>query len=113
MTVEQAPNSTAALLGGLVGILTPFARQLAYGKTKAGDIALQEERNRFNTLNGSGANDPQLAREQAPRGILDSLFGSPLQRTGAPAAAAGGVSTLGLVILASLALGAYWIFKRI
>ena len=37
---------------------TPFVRSFAYGKEKASEMELAEERMRYNALNGSGANDP-------------------------------------------------------
>lgn len=113
MTIEQAPNTTAALIGSLIGVVTPFARQLAYGRTRAGDIALQEERNRFNTLNGSGANNPALAQQQAPHGILDQLFGSPLQRTSGDTSTAGGLTLGRIAVLGALAFGAFYVLKKI
>ena len=102
-------DPTASLLSSLVNLATPFAQQFAYGKDQAGELALQQERNKYNALNGSGPNQPISARA-TPNGSLDMLFGSATDR----ATRATGLTGIGLfLIVAVLGAGGYFLLKKL
>lgn len=58
---DSALDSFSAILNAARPIVTPFEEQFVYGKDRAGELALQRERNSWNGLNGSGATDPKLS----------------------------------------------------
>lgn len=76
----MADTNSGSALDSLLSIgqrfATPFVRSFAYGKDRASEMELQDERNDYNALNGSGATDP-FGASNRPKSDAQRNFDQP------------------------------------
>lgn len=89
---------------------TPWITAQLGVATDNSDAALQASRNQIGALNGSGPDNPQMAK-QSPKGLLGVILGEKLNDDGSTSYSQGNMFAVGAAVLA-LIVGAFLMLRR-